>query len=50
MATKRDLIDWLYEALVALGGKGRIPELCKYVWEHHEQELSIKRGRAKLSS
>jgi len=39
MAAKHDLIDWLYEALRALGGAGRIADLCKYVWEHHEQEL-----------
>jgi hypothetical protein len=39
MATKHDLVDWLYKALRALGGKGSIPELCKYVWENHEEEL-----------
>lgn len=39
MATKHDLVDWLYEALRALGGSGRIAELCKFVWEHHEKEL-----------
>jgi hypothetical protein len=39
MATKQDLVDWLYHALVALGGRGRIPELCKYVWENHESDL-----------
>ena len=39
MATKTDLVDWLFEALRALGGSGTIPELCKYVWEHHENDL-----------
>jgi hypothetical protein len=39
MATKHDLIDWLHHALRACGGRGRIPELCKYVWDHHEEEL-----------
>ena len=39
MATKHDLIDWLYDALTSLSGKGRIPELCKYVWDNHESEL-----------
>ena len=38
MATKNDLVDWLYEALRGLG-RGRIPYLCKFVWENHEQEL-----------
>ncbi len=39
MAKRRDLLDWLYEALCGLGGKGRIADLCKYVYEHHEHEL-----------
>ena len=39
MATKHDLVDWLHEALRGLEGRGRISELCRYVWEHHEQEL-----------
>ena len=39
MATKHDLIDWLYEALQASGGKGRIVDLCKYVWKNYETDL-----------
>ncbi len=39
MATKHDLVDWLYDALSNSGGEGRIAELCKYVWEMHENEL-----------
>lgn len=39
MATKHDLVDWLYQAIRASGGGGRIADLCKYVWENHEQEL-----------
>lgn len=39
MANKHDLLDWLHEALKSLGGKGRIAELCKYIWENHEKEL-----------
>ncbi len=39
MATKHDLVDWLYEALKGLRGRGKIPELCKFVWDNHEQEL-----------
>ena len=39
MATKTDLVDWLYDALRALGGSARIPEVCKYIWEQHENEL-----------
>lgn len=39
MATKSDLVDWLYEALHASGGGGRIPDLCKHVWTAHEDDL-----------
>lgn len=39
MATKQNLVDWLYEALKGIGGSGRIADLCKYVWKHHEEDL-----------
>ncbi len=39
MAKRRDLVDWLYEALSGVGGRGRIPDLCRYIYEHHEHEL-----------
>lgn len=39
MATRHDLVDWLYEALVASGGRGRIADLCKVVWDRHERDL-----------
>jgi hypothetical protein len=39
MATKRQLVGWLDEALSASGGRGRIADLCKHVWKNHEQEL-----------
>ena len=39
MATKHDLVDWLHEALVASGGRGRIADLCKVVWDRHERDL-----------
>lgn len=39
MATKDDLIDWLYDALKASNGRGRIVDLCKNVWETHETDL-----------
>jgi hypothetical protein len=37
--TKSDLKDWTLEALRAIGGSGRISDICKHIWEHHEQEL-----------
>jgi len=39
MASKDDLVDWLVDALKALGGKGTIVQLCKYVWENHKTDL-----------
>ncbi len=36
---KQYIIDWLIEALQTLGGKGSIIQICKVVWERHEQEL-----------
>ncbi|HEM62469.1 MAG TPA: hypothetical protein ENO24_09275 [Chloroflexi bacterium] len=39
MATRDDLVDWLHDALVASGGRGRIPDLCKVVWDKHARDL-----------
>lgn len=39
MATKDDLCDWVIEALSAHGGRARIVEICKYIWQHYENEL-----------
>ncbi len=39
MATRVDAIEWLQDALNALGGKGTIASICKWVWENHEKDL-----------
>lgn len=39
MATKDDLIEWLYEALKYSKGRGTIAKLCRIIWENHEQDL-----------
>lgn len=39
MVTKSDLKAWIIDALRALGGSGRIADICKHIWEHHQQEL-----------
>lgn len=39
MATKHDLSDWIVEALRAAGGSAGIVEICRHVWDHHEDEL-----------
>jgi hypothetical protein len=38
-SSKRDLTNWLYEALRLNGGQGSIIELCKIIWSRHESEL-----------
>jgi hypothetical protein len=38
---ERDVLkDWIVEALEAADGGARIVEVCKYIWSHHEHELS----------
>lgn len=39
IATKDDLVDWVHDALVALGGKSRIVPVARHIWQNHEQEL-----------
>ena len=39
MPTKADLRDWLLLALRAHDGKASIVQICKHIWEHHEEEL-----------
>ncbi len=39
MQSRNDLCDWLIEALKAHNGSASIVEICKYVWNHHEQDL-----------
>jgi|SRR6266545_5683432 len=43
MATREDLQEWVIEVLRALGGKARIVEICKYIWEKHESDLRHSR-------
>jgi len=37
--TKKDLMPWIVEALNALGGRGRIWEICEQIWDKHEKDL-----------
>lgn len=39
MATREDLQEWVIEALRALGGRGRIVQICKHIWDKHESDL-----------
>ena len=36
---RKDLTEILEEALVSLGGKGRIVEICEYIWNKYQEEL-----------
>ena len=39
MAAGDYLVDWVREALVAVGGKGTIVDVCKALWRLHESDL-----------
>jgi hypothetical protein len=39
MATKHDLGDWIVEALRANDGSAPLVQVCRFVWEHHDEEL-----------
>jgi hypothetical protein len=39
MAKKEDLAGWVIEAVAAHNGEATIVQICKYVWENHEQDL-----------
>jgi hypothetical protein len=45
MASREDLKAWVMDALITNGGSARVPEIAKYIWEHHEAEL---RGSGEL--
>lgn len=39
MTKQEDLRDWLIESLKANNGRASIVEVCKYVWQNHEEDL-----------
>ena len=39
MANRHDLQDWIIQALQSLEGAGAIADVCRYVWDHHENDL-----------
>jgi hypothetical protein len=39
MADRSDLQEWVIRALRDLGAAARIVEICRNIWEHHEDEL-----------
>ena len=36
---RKDLTEILEEALVSLGGEGRIVEICEYIWSKYNNDL-----------
>jgi len=39
MASRKDLVDWVREALIALGGEAKIARICEHIWRNHEDEI-----------
>ena len=39
MAKKEDLAGWVMEAIAANKGEATIVQICKHVWDHHEDDL-----------
>jgi len=39
MTSRKDLQDWLVEALSANGGKASVSDVCEHIWVHHESDL-----------
>lgn len=39
MARRKDLRNWVIEALKAHNGSASLVQVCKYVWEKYENEL-----------
>lgn len=41
MANRKDLRNWIIEALKANNGSASLIEVCDYVWKNYEKELRI---------
>jgi hypothetical protein len=39
MAVRRDLDDWVVDALRSLGGRGRPIEVARFIWRQHQTQL-----------
>ena len=39
MARRKDLRNWVIEALKAHNGRASLVQVCRYVWEKYEDEL-----------
>lgn len=39
MATRGDLVDWVIQAVAALGGEAKVAAIAKYIWDSHQYDL-----------
>lgn len=39
MITREDLKPWILDALKLHGGKARVVQVCKYIWDTHENKI-----------
>lgn len=39
MITREDMKPWIVAALKAQGGKARVVQVCKYIWDHYENDI-----------
>jgi hypothetical protein len=39
MATRANLVNWVLEAINALGGEAKIARISEYIWNKYEEEL-----------
>ena len=39
MKTRKDLCDWIVEALKELKGSGKIAKIREIIWQHHKDDL-----------
>ena len=39
MKSRKDLGDWIIEALKSFGGSARIDRIKEYIWGHHGDEI-----------
>ena len=39
MKTRKDLCEWIVEALKELGGRAKIIKIREHIWQHHQNDL-----------
>lgn len=39
MITREDMKPWIIAGLKAHGGKARVVQVCKYIWDHYEDKI-----------